>query len=45
MNFKNPFHDCADIALVQHSPKDEPNRACFTLQNLASRGEGWSLNE
>ena len=45
VNFQNPPHDCADIALVQCPARAEPNRTCFTIQNLASRGEGWGLTE
>ncbi len=45
MKFKNPPHDCIDIALVQHPARDEPNWTCFSMQNLAARGEGWGLTE
>ena len=44
-NFKNPLFDNADIALVQHSARDELNRTHFTIQNPRSRGEGWGLTE
>ena len=44
-NFKNPPHSCADIALLQHSAREEPNRTYITIQNLTSRAEGWGLTE
>ena len=45
MNFENLPHDCADIALLQHSARDEPKQTCITIQNLATHGEGWGLTE